>query len=1057
MVNTPQNRASSLRSIPSFSVILIMIALALIGVSLIPLLNIQYSPTPKTSSLSVSFSYYDASARVIEKEVTSKIEGALGVIAEVDDINAVTWFGGGNITLTFKKGKDMDMARFEVATQIRQIYSALPEGVSYPYISKSQSNRSIDNESHILTYIINADMPPVAIAKFIEEKFNPELAKIEGMESARLSGATPYHLVISYDPDILNAIGIKTSDISAAFSANHNSNIIGTSKVGRESMAITLKSQPEKDVLDIPIKNIDGRVIYLRDLATAQYKEMLPKSYSRINGLNTINLTIFANKDVNTISVAREIKGKMEELKSITPENFSFLVAYDASETLEKEIRKIFLRSILSLVILLLFVLLVSRNFRYLFVIFITIIVNLLIAAIFYYFGNVQIQLYSMAGITISLGIIIDTAIVMVDHYTYYKNRTVFTSVLGALLTTIASLSIIFFLPEESVTQLADFVWVIIINLTISLFVAALFVPALLDKIPLKNRGVANLKRSRKRLIVKSSNLYSKYIKFGRKYRWVYVIVIILAFGLPIHMLPEKLGESKKNNKEELNFFENTYNKTIGSKFYTKNRKIFEAALGGSFRVFAKNLNSSNYYRSPNPRKTLSAVASMPEGCTIHQLNDIMKSMENYLSGFSEIDMYRTNVSSVSNGSINITFKEEFENTGFPIMLKQQVIAKASALGGATWRVYGIDDNNFYNNPISGFKQHSVELTGYNYDKLYSYAEEFRKKLLTSARVKDPEIYGSPYNNPPRTEFFIEYDTEKIASSGLNVNKYFNFLGEQLYDRSLGKVYRDGEMIDIQLVSGKKDEFDLWHIRNDMIDIDSIKTRLTDVGSVEKRVSGNDIYRKNQQYSLYVNYDFVGTYELANRVRKRNVKEFNEILPIGYKANESNNRWWGFKEQAQQAGLIFLVIIIIYGICAIIFESLRVPFVIILMIPIGLIGLFLTFWLGGFPFDQGGFAAIVMLAGIVVNAGIYIISEYRTVMRLSSKMPVTAYITAYNRKIIPTLLTIISTVLGLIPFLFDGPDEVFWFAFAVGVMGGMLFSVLALVFVLPIFMNFNKK
>jgi len=181
-----------------------------------------------------------------------------------------------------------------------------------------------------------------------------------------------------------------------------------------------------------------------------------------------------------------------------------------------------------------------------------------------------------------------------------------------------------------------------------------------------------------------------------------------------------------------------------------------------------------------------------------------------------------------------------------------------------------------------------------------------------------------------------------------------------------------------------------------------------------------------------------------------------EILPIGYTAKVSGGGWWGFGEKAQQAWLIFLVIIVIYGICAIIFESLKLPFVIILMIPVGLIGLFLTFSLGGFTFDQGGFAAIVMLCGIVVNAGIYIVSEHRTVMLHSHKNPLKSYVTAYNRKIIPTLLTIISTVLGLIPFLFDGTDEVFWFAFAVGVMGGMLFSIIALVFIMPVFISIKK-
>ena len=92
-----------------------------------------------------------------------------------------------------------------------------------------------------------------------------------------------------------------------------------------------------------------------------------------------------------------------------------------------------------------------------------------------------------------------------------------------------------------------------------------------------------------------------------------------------------------------------------------------------------------------------------------------------------------------------------------------------------------------------------------------------------------------------------------------------------------------------------------------------------------------------------------------------------------------------------------------------------------------------------------------MLCGITVNAGIYLTSEYRTIAAATRRAGLKTYIKAYNRKIIPTMLTILSTVLGLIPFLFDGRNSQFWFSFAVGVMSGMLFSVIAIVVIMPVF------
>lgn len=180
-------------------------------------------------------------------------------------------------------------------------------------------------------------------------------------------------------------------------------------------------------------------------------------------------------------------------------------------------------------------------------------------------------------------------------------------------------------------------------------------------------------------------------------------------------------------------------------------------------------------------------------------------------------------------------------------------------------------------------------------------------------------------------------------------------------------------------------------------------------------------------------------------------------------------------------------------ICAILFESLRKPLSIIIMIPLGFIGLFLSFPICRVSsFNQGGFAAMIMLCGIVVNASIYLISEYNTVTKERCRRipsPLTPFSAdssdgnekskskkwasgltpqewqnvrfwtkAYNRKIIPTLLTILSTVLGLIPFLFDGKeDNYFWFAFGIGVIGGMIFSIIALIFYMPVFVPLKKK
>jgi multidrug efflux pump subunit AcrB len=126
------------------------------------------------------------------------------------------------------------------------------------------------------------------------------------------------------------------------------------------------------------------------------------------------------------------------------------------------------------------------------------------------------------------------------------------------------------------------------------------------------------------------------------------------------------------------------------------------------------------------------------------------------------------------------------------------------------------------------------------------------------------------------------------------------------------------------------------------------------------------------------------------------------------------------------------------------------------MIPISFIGVFFAFYLTEASFDQGGFASLIMLSGLVVNAGIYIINQNNINIRsvnLERRNPLKLLVKSYNYKLLPVSLTIIATILGMIPFFIDGKSEVFWYSFALGTTSGLLFSFLTIIFFLPIFVK----
>ncbi|MBQ6989175.1 MAG: efflux RND transporter permease subunit [Alistipes sp.] len=1043
------------QGISAFSVLLIMATLSVIGIALLPHINVQYSPTSVEHRISVSFSWPGTATRVVEMDATSRLEGALSVVKGCRGVSSRSRRGSGSITLNFTKETDMAAARFEVASIIRNIYTKLPEGVSYPSISL---NTSGSRERSSLSYTIKAGIPAEQIYDFVVENVSTPLSRIEGVDKVNISGVTPFEWLITFNPEALEAVGLTANDLNSAFAAYFRNDIVGLTTIDEgdgieRSIVLKLRNVGSLDFDNIPITKRNDRLYYFRDFARAQWRESLPASYRRINGLNTVNLSITLEGHTNMLRVAESVRERMDELIATFPAEISAELSYDSSEYVRSELDKIYLRTLLCVTILLLFVLLVSRDVRYLVMITLTLAVNILVAVIFYVLFDVGIHIYSLAGITVSLGIIIDTAIIMVDHYSYYRNRRVFISILGALFTTIGALGVIWLLPESQRDNLLDFALVIVINLIVSLIVALLFVPALLDKVPLKRSMTSSSIKSR-RIIVRITARYERFILWGRVHRWVLLVLLIWGFGMPFFLLPNKI-ETERND-EELPFYSVWYNKVMESKFIVENRATIDMIFGTSLNLFNREIGKYNYYREP-ARPELSISAGMPEGCTVQQLNDVVRHMENYLSQYDQIETFETNISSYNSASISVSFKPEWEHTPFPAQLKQEVIAAATNFGGATWRVTGVDDNYFNNNVTSTSMSNIIKLTGYNFDQLSAYAEQLMDSLRSNRRVSQVELMNGNSWSLPNTEFHIRYNKEQIAAGGLDIYDYYNSLHTMLYNSSLTSVYADDERQRVVMQSEGRDRYDKWYLENAQVEIDSLQMKLSAVGSIDKRRSDITINRSKQSYEVQIGFDFVGSYELCNRMINKTVKTFNdEILPLGFAAVKQSYSY-GAAEKKTQIKLILLIIAIIYAMCAIIFESLRKPLVIIMMIPVSFIGVFLTFGLSGFRFDQGGFAAFVLLCGVVVNAGIYLISEYNDCREVSSQRGVRLYLKAYNHKIVPIMLTIISTILGLIPFLFDGPEEVFWFAFAIAAISGTLFSIIALMVYLPIFMPMDKQ
>ncbi len=1057
-----------------FSLNIVFVVLIITGAAIMPLLSLQLNPTRYLPSLTISYTWPDAAARVIEQQVTSVLEGVISTLPGVSRLSSTTNNESGEITVEFDRNTDLRTKRFEVASLIRDAHSRLPDRISYPVIQMNMPSNT--SGSVILSYQVTGNEAPSYIFSIAEELLKPAIASVDGVYSVDIYGATPRAWELIYDQKVLSSTGVTPGWIRDAIRAylsvrEAGGGVDNLLSSGLQRTYLTMVGHRPDTVRweDIPVTAGSGRVLMLSDLVTVKLKDERPRSYYRINGLNTITMVISAGRNVNNIRVAEEVKDVVERMKSRIPPGHDVILSLDNTGFIREEISRNLFRAALSVILLLVFAFLVSRDLKYMLILFLSLTATVFIAFIFFWLFRLEIHLYSMAGIAVSFGMIISNMIVMTDHIKYHHNREVGISLIAATMTTVGALVVIFFLDEASRVTLSDFAAVVIINLMVSLLVALFFIPSLAQSIGFTgNRAAAYIRR--KRFAVRLTRFYERAIRSFIRYRKVYLTTAVLLFGLPLFWLPDSLPVEKIRTtatpEPELTRWQELYNKTLGNtKYVTDIKPIVNKLTGGTLRLFSDRVKSSNYYYfrgSDDVERTQLSVSIglSEEGLTLEDMNEVCLGLENMIAAYSEVDRFTTRVSSPSSASLTVTFKPEHDRTIFPFILKMRIEDYMMGIGSYHVQVYGVGkafSNQVYSDYLRG--SYSIVLKGYNFDILSGYAEDLKERLIASAkgRIKEVYVLGGEDRWSVKKQYrnIVTADRESVTLAGSDMYSLYEHtrsLSRNIQDG--GQVYMGGFLAPMTLRSAYAETYEMWDIYNEpMITGSQGIVKLKDLLSMTREISDNSISREDQQYIITVTYDFIGNYELARIIRDRNIEETAALLPLGYSVRSSSYTYSWFT-QKNNYPLLLLVIAIIYLVCAILLESLRQPFIVLGLIPFSFIGVFITFSLFKIQADEGVFAAMILLCGLAVNSALYILDDYNRLKRSGRRLPaVRMYLKAFNGKIIPVILTILSTIVGLLPFLLTGRDERFWFALAAGAIGGLLFSMVGLLVFQPMMLR----
>lgn len=1035
----------------SFPILIYFIAMSLVGLCLVPWLSIKLVPSRTTAQLSVSFSMHGQSPRVIESNVTAQIEAMLCRISGITGIRSTTGNGSGRVTIYLDKKANMDAIRFEVSTAIRQLWPLLPEGVSYPKIEVGYSDSRAT--SPLITYILNGPGTPYGILQYADTHIRPQLTRLEGISTVSISGATAMEWQLEYDKDALVKYGMTPNDISGAISSRLGNRFVGmTTQADTMYCAVYVKPSLDNgaDLSGIPVKKIGGKMVRVGEVAKISHQEQKARSHHRINGRNTIHMSIYANEQANQIKLSQQIRNSMEDLAQTFPKGYELQLVSDSSESIKKEITDVAVRSATALLILLLFVFLIHRNLKYLTVIMLSVGANIAVSFIFYYWLGIEIQIYSIAGITISLGLVIDNILIMADHLLHRNRMDIFMAILASTLTTIASLAVVFFLDDKTQLNLWDFARVLIINLSVSLMVALLLVPALLHNAHLTIKKQPMSVRHKRR-IIRFNRFYGHLITVLCRHKKLCYAVMLLSFGIPSFLLPSSI--KGKDTPATV------YTAVMGSDACKAVRSYLDPAIGGSLRLFMRRSTSGHKGMERDDIPVLYIQATLPNGCTLEEMNSTVKKVERSIMQFNGVEQFETSISSPQSAYIRVSFTQEGIAAGIHRKMRDALVAQVVRIGNATWSVRGVD-NSFDNNVNRNGRNNAIKLSGYNYDELMHHATWISKRLNEHPRIQRLLIVPKSYSSArDYEEYIFETSPGQLAVNDLSIS-HLGQAVQGMLPQSIGAgtlISKDNGNEPINLRPASLQTTEVWDMKNSLQQAGDKTFRIGDAANVARRQIPRDIEKSNQQYLLYIAYDFVGNGALNHAVVSKVVEECSKYLPMGYKIEDVEYYSYDQPKKHTEFWVIVLIVLIIYIICCVLYNSFTMPLLVIAIIPISYIGIFLSFTAFNIPLNQGGFAAFILLSGLTCNSVIYMLNDYISLRDGHKADNLHTYIKAFNGKIIPIFLTIMSTALGFIPFMFDAQMDSFWMALSVGTICGLFFSIVGIFVCLPVMLDAAGK
>jgi len=1011
---------------PIFTIMVVLIVLLLGTISLLRL-PIDLMPDISYPTLSISCSYENAGPEEIEELITRPIEQAVSAVPGVEELTSISVEGQGTVRVTFDWGTDLDAAANDIRDRLDRIIDHLPEDSERPTL------RKFDLASFpILILGASSNLDPVKARRIIEDQVRYRLERVPGVAAVNIHGGLEREIHVALDPTKINALAIPLESIIARIREGNVNIPAGTIEKG--NFEITIRTPGEytdlRQLQDTVIAVRQGAPIQLREIALVEDSWTKITRIVRVDGAPGMWMSINKQSGKNTVEVARGALAELERINRDIPQ-IKIIPIIDTSDYIQRSIRNVGTSAIygglLAIVVLLLFL----RNFRSTIVIATAIPVSIIATFALLYFGNFTLNIMTLGGLALGIGMLVDNAIVVLENIFRMREsgdpletaavngvEEVTAAVIASTLTTMVVFLPLVFVRGMSGVMFKQLSIVVSFALLCSLTVALTVVPMLSARILPTTPTDDKFKHTFRGRIFEMSGRFFKALENGYKKllhlalaNRLFVVVIAVLLLTASLMFTPYIGVELMPSTDE-----------------------------GEVRV----------------------EAEMQVGTRLNLLDEKMKLIEKIV--YESVPEISNTVTSVGGsrwrgqgghtGQVRISLKPQSQRTRSSEQIADDLRKKLSAIPGIIVRTRAGQGLFLLRMGTSGADRVQVEVRGHDLrmaDRLAVQVKEIVESVegITDARISRES--GSP-------EELILIDRQKAADMHLTVSKIANALQTIISGTRAGYYREAGDEFAILVKLRDAKQMDL----RDILDLtitnsDGQPVVLRNVVNVGPREGPVIIERKDQERLVNVTADISGRdmgsilAELSDLLRNIPVPpDFSITFGGDYEEQQKS-----FRELLLSC---ILAIILVYMVMACQYESLRDPFVVMFSVPLAGIGVIVMLFLTKTTFNVQSFIGCIMLEGIVVNNAILLVDHTNLLRRKFGMGLREAIEEAGRRRLRPILMTATTTIIGLIPLALGlGEGGEAQAPMARAVIGGLLSSTLiTLVFVPVVYSVFER-